>query len=86
MYWWIIVIIVFVLILWVILRPIPTDTLTSHPKPTRNYDEGIRQVRAMQEQDNQDLARDVCITKLYDHGRQTEHAIILLHGFTNCPE
>jgi carboxylesterase len=40
----------------------------------------------MQEEDNQDLTRDVCITKLYDHGRQTEHVVILIHGFTNCPE
>ena len=40
----------------------------------------------MQEKDNLDLSHDVCITKLYDHGKQTEHVIILLHGFTNCPE
>lgn len=86
MYWWIFVIIVFILILWVILRPTPTDSVASHPNPTRNYDEAILQVKAMQEDDNQDLARDVCVTKLYDHGSQTEHVIILLHGFTNCPE
>lgn len=86
MYWWIFVIIVFILILWVILRPTPTDGVASHPNPTRNYDEAILQVKAMQEDDNQDLARDVCVTKLYDHGSQTEHVIILLHGFTNCPE
>ena len=86
MYWWIFVIIVFILILWVILRPNPTDSVASHPNPTRNYDEAIHQVKAMQEDDNQDLARDVCVTKLYDHGSQTEHVIILLHGFTNCPE
>jgi carboxylesterase len=40
----------------------------------------------MQEADNQDLTRDVCITKLYDHGKETDHVIILIHGFTNCPE
>ena len=84
--WWIIVILLFVLTAWVILRLIPIGNLTSHPDPIPSYEEALQQVRAMQEQDNQDLARDVCITKLYDHGRQTEHVIILLHGFTNCPE
>ena len=40
----------------------------------------------MQEQEKQDSTRDVCITKLFDHGKQTEHVIVLMHGFTNCPE
>src|SRR5215207_5252922 len=60
--------------------------LESHPNPVRNYDEAVAHVKAMQEEDNQDLARDVCITKLYTHGAQTEHVIVLLHGFTNCPQ
>lgn len=28
----------------------------------------------------------VCHTRLYSHGRRTEHALVLLHGFTNCPQ
>jgi len=62
------------------------SNLESHPNPVRNYDEALARVIAMQEEDNRDLARDVCVTKLYDHGTQTEHVIILIHGFTNCPE
>lgn len=58
----------------------------SHPQPVTDYDEAVIRVMAMQEADNQDLTRDVCITKLYDHGKQTDHVIVLLHGFTNCPE
>jgi pimeloyl-ACP methyl ester carboxylesterase len=27
----------------------------------------------------------VCRTRLYTHGRRTERALVLLHGFTNCP-
>ena len=59
---------------------------TSHANPVAVYDEALACVKAMQEADNQDLTRDVCITKLYDHGHQTDHVIILIHGFTNCPE
>ena len=40
----------------------------------------------MQEADDDNSTRDVCISKLYDHGMRTEHVIILIHGFTNCPE
>ena len=62
------------------------SNLESHPNPVRNYDEALARVIAMQEEDNRDLTRDVCVTNLYDHGAQTEHVIVLIHGFTNCPE
>ena len=86
MFSWMIGIILLTLILWVALRRIPISGLISHPNPVSNYEEALVRVKAMQEEDNQDLARDVCITKLFDHGTQTEHVIVLLHGFTNCPE
>jgi carboxylesterase len=28
----------------------------------------------------------VCYTRLYTHGRRTERSLVLLHGFTNCPQ
>ena len=59
---------------------------TSRANPVANYEEALVRVKALQEAEDQDLTRDVCITKLYDHGKQTEHVIILIHGFTNCPE
>lgn len=27
-----------------------------------------------------------CYTRLYVHGRRTERSLVLLHGFTNCPQ
>lgn len=60
--------------------------LTSQPNPVVSYEEALACVKAMQEAEEHELARDVCITKLYTHGYQTEHVIILIHGFTNCPE
>jgi carboxylesterase len=62
------------------------DEIHSHYNPVTGFAKSIASVSTMQEADKQDLARDVCITKLYDHGKQTEHVIILIHGFTNCPE
>src|SRR6266853_1223196 len=28
----------------------------------------------------------VCHTRLYVHGRRTKRSLVLLHGFTNCPQ
>ena len=86
MFWWILVIVILLLITWILFRPIPIHELKSHPKPIASYEEALARVKSMQEEDSNDLARDVCITKLYDHGDSTEHVIILIHGFTNCPE
>jgi carboxylesterase len=60
--------------------------LESHPKPVTKFEDAIAQIKVLQENDNQELAQNVCITKLYDHGKQTDHVIVLIHGFTNCPE
>ena len=86
MIWWIIALVILILLFSVAFRPLELGTLASHPEPASHYQEAVARVQAMQEKDNQDLSHDVCITKLYDHGKQTEHVIILLHGFTNCPE
>ena len=86
MIWWIFAVFLLSLFLWVAVRPLPVGVLESHPNPVASYEEALARVKSMQEEDNQDLARDVCVTKLYDHGMQTEHVIILLHGFTTCPE
>ena len=84
--WWVFSLILLSLVLWIALRPLAMQRFESQPEPVQSYEEAIVRVKAMQEADNEDLARDVCVTKLYDHGKQTEHVIILLHGFTNCPE
>lgn len=86
MIWWIFAFALLSLILWTIYRPLSISQLESHPKPVASFEEAFARVKAIQAEDNKDLARDVCITKLYDHGKQVEHIIVLLHGFTNCPE
>ena len=86
MIWWIFGLALFGLLAWVALRPIAIGELESRPKPVSGYEAALARIKSMQEADDLDLARDVCITKLYGHGRQTEHVLVLLHGFTNCPE
>jgi alpha-beta hydrolase superfamily lysophospholipase len=86
MIWWIFLLVLLSLILWIAFRPVSIEELESHPEPVQSYQEAIQRVKTVQEEDNQDLARDVCMSKLLDHGLQTEHVIVLLHGFTTCPE
>ena len=86
MIWLIFALGILILTFWAAFRSINIGELTSQSKPLTNYEEAIARVKALQEQESQDGTRDVCITKLYDHGKQTEHVIILIHGFTNCPE
>ena len=86
MIWWIFALALLSLGLWLAFHPISTSGLESQIAPVATYEEAIVHARAMQESDKQEPALDVCITKLHDHGKQTEHVIVLLHGFTNCPE
>jgi pimeloyl-ACP methyl ester carboxylesterase len=86
MIWWIFGCLFLSLILWAAFRPVAIGELKSQSIPVENFEDAVDDVKAMQEEDNQDLTRDVCVTKLYEHGSQTEHVIVLIHGFTNCPE
>jgi pimeloyl-ACP methyl ester carboxylesterase len=49
-----------------------------------SYSDAIEIVRGLQELDGPNV-NPVCHTRLYTHGERTERALVLLHGFTNCP-
>src|ERR1041384_435484 len=56
----------------------------NHAHPTSGYTEALDRLRAWTADEGDDL-NPLCRTTLLDHGRQTEHAIVFIHGFTNCP-
>jgi dienelactone hydrolase len=49
-----------------------------------DYDGAVEIVAAIQALDGPNVNR-ACYTRLYTHGHRTERALVLLHGFTNCP-
>jgi carboxylesterase len=49
-----------------------------------SYADAIEIVTGLKNLDGPNV-NPACRTRLYTHGRQTERALILLHGFTNCP-
>jgi carboxylesterase len=87
MLWWLLTASVLLLgIAWLYHAP-STRKLASHPQPTAGYQEAIDRFQSLATAEDQaGPLLDVCRTRLMAHGRQTEHAIVLLHGYTNCPE
>ena len=53
-------------------------------KPARGYDEAIARLQVLKQQDGPDI-RPVCQTQLLSHGAKCDRALVLLHGYTNCP-
>lgn len=61
-----------------------TETLVSHPNPVKNYAEAVERIQAIQAGET-DL-NPLCVTRFMTHGEQTERVIVLVHGYTNCPQ
>lgn len=49
------------------------------------YSEGVRLASSFKYLDGPNV-NPVCNTRLYTHGHRTERSLLLLHGFTNCPQ
>jgi pimeloyl-ACP methyl ester carboxylesterase len=49
------------------------------------YEDGVRIATSIKELDGPNVNPD-CYTRLYTHGRRTERSLVLMHGFTNCPQ
>src|SRR6266436_9400736 len=49
------------------------------------YKAGIEIAGSFQALDGPNV-NPVCRTRLYVHGHRTERSLVLLHGFTNCPQ
>lgn len=54
------------------------------PRSIDSYDEAIAAASA-QIAEREDGMRADCAAQLLTHGHKTDRAIVLLHGFTNCP-
>ncbi len=60
----------------------PSPAVTPAP-----FADTVRTIRAAIARDAADpLILPAGLSRLYEHGRPTEHAVVLFHGFTNCPQ
>lgn len=50
-----------------------------------HYSEGMRIAEEIKALDGPNV-NPLCLTRAYTHGRRVERSLVLLHGFTNCPQ
>jgi len=66
-------------------RPWGARRLASHPRPAASYDEAAQRVAALQDEEREGY-HPACLTQLLTHGAKTPRAIVLVHGYTRCPQ
>jgi len=49
------------------------------------YSESMRVAGTLQELDGPNV-NPLCHTRIYSHGKRVKRSLVLLHGFTNCPQ
>src|SRR2546427_7679160 len=49
------------------------------------YSEGMRIAATLRDLDGPNV-NPLCHSRVYTHGRRVERSLVLLHGFTNCPQ
>jgi carboxylesterase len=85
--WWIIFLILGIVlaIVFIVLTPWSISNLASHPRPTHSYAEALQRVDTFRAQEPPDM-NPVCQIQLMTHDKKVDRAIILVHGYTNCPQ
>jgi alpha-beta hydrolase superfamily lysophospholipase len=59
-------------------------TLSSHPRPVQSYAEALQRIESLRGQEPPGM-NPLCQLQLLTHDKQVARAIILIHGYTNCP-
>jgi carboxylesterase len=57
---------------------------TAPSRPAANYDVAITRIEALQAGEGFEY-NPKCLTTLLTHGQKTAGAVVLVHGYTNCP-
>lgn len=65
----------------------PVDTSDVIPKihPSADYSDSAARIAALSTDDNQQDVADYCRSIFLTHGEKTEKAVVMFHGYTNCP-
>jgi alpha-beta hydrolase superfamily lysophospholipase len=60
---------------------------TRSPEAAPPFDEAAQAIRAVIARDAADpTILPAALPRLYEHGKPVQHAVVLFHGFTNCPQ
>jgi carboxylesterase len=58
--------------------------VAAHPHPAQNYTEALQRIDTLRSQETEPM-NSVCQLQLLTHKQKVARAIVLVHGFTNCP-
>jgi alpha-beta hydrolase superfamily lysophospholipase len=64
--------------------PVLDDSLEVQADPAAGYEEALRRADTLRSADGPEVA-DECRSRIDVQGERTAHAVVLLHGYTNCP-
>jgi carboxylesterase len=65
--------------------PLLDDDLDSRPDPAADYASAMVKADALQAADGEDIDPR-CRSEVLTQGQRTEKSVVLLHGYTNCPQ
>jgi esterase/lipase len=82
---WPVVLAVVVIVLSAIIFPWSASSTASRPSPVATYAEAAERVVSMRA-DEQPRLNPACLVKLMTHERRVDHVIVLVHGYTSCPQ
>ena len=72
-------------ILLILSIPWNINRLTSHSRPVQSYGEALQRIETWKGGEPAEM-NPVCQVQLMTHGQKVERVIILVHGYTNCPQ
>ena len=59
-------------------------SLSSQPHPAQSYEEAVQRIESLQA-DHRSKMNPACTAQFMTHGQKVKEAIVLVHGYTNCP-
>ncbi len=65
--------------------PLLDDDLDSSGEPAADYGEAMQRAEALQAADGPEI-NPLCVSQVLTHGERVEQSVVLLHGYTNCPQ
>jgi carboxylesterase len=70
---------------FLLFTPLNTHNLVSHPQSVSSYAEAIQRIEAINATETSGY-NPLCQVQFMTHGQKVEKAIVMVHGYTSCPE
>ena len=69
-----------------VLKPWNVPKLFSRPNPATRFKDALERIDALRSKEAATAMNPLCRLELLTSGRKTDRAVILVHGYTSCPQ